>query len=312
MMISPSDMVLFAAVARAGSFTRAARELGVTKQTASERITRLEERLGARLLERTTRSLRLTETGARYAQRCTAIAAQVAEANDEAQQQQGEAVGLLRVSAPVLYGRRYLMPVMAAYLARHPKVRVEVVLSDRRVNFAEEAFDLAIRVGPLDDSSLTARKLSDAQVHCVASPTFLARHGTPKVKTLAAARCVGVRPHETWSLGTARVKIEPVLVVNDLELAYLAALEGVGIARLPELLSREAVRAGKLKVLFGPTSTRAVYVVYPSRQFLPVKVRSFIEALTGASTPGLQPQLSASSRRVRSGQARGASSRRRE
>ncbi len=279
MMISPSDMVLYAAVVRAGSFTRAAQSLGITKQTASERITKLEERLGARLLERTTRKLRVTETGAVYAQRCAAIAAQVEEANREAQKHQAEPVGLLRISAPVLYGRRYLMPVVAAYLARHPKVRVELVLSDRRVNFTEDAVDLAIRVGPLDDSTLTARKLSDTQLHCVASPAFLSRHGTPTLKTLAAARCVGVRPHETWSFGKAQVKLEPVLVVNDLELAFEAALAGVGIARLPALLSRDAVRARKLKVLFSPVSTRSVYVVYPSRQFLPVKVRTFIEAL---------------------------------
>ncbi|MDP2274647.1 MAG: LysR family transcriptional regulator [Archangium sp.] len=278
-MISPSDMVLYAAVVRAGSFTRAAQSLGITKQTASERITKLEERLGARLLERTTRKLRVTETGAVYAQRCAAIAAQVEEANAEAQKHQAQPVGLLRISAPVLYGRKYLMPVVAAYLARYPKVRVELLLSDRRVNFTEDAVDLAIRVGPLDDSTLTARKLSDTHLHCVVSPAFLSRQGTPTLKTLAAARCVGVRPRETWSFGKAQVKIEPVLVVNDLELAFEAALAGVGIARLPELLSRDAVRARKLKVLFGPVSTRSVYVVYPSRQFLPVKVRSFIEAL---------------------------------
>lgn len=288
-MISPSDMVLFAAVARTGSFTRAAHDLGITKQTASERISKLETRLGARLLERTTRQLRLTETGARYAQRCAAIAAQVEEANEEARAQQVEPVGLLRVSAPVLYGRRYLLSVVADYLKQYPRMQVDLALTDRRVNFIEEAVDLAVRVGPLDDSSLTARRLHDAQVNCVASPAFLARHGTPTVRSLARSRCVGVRPHETWNVGATQVKLEPVLVVNDLELAFEAALAGVGIARLPELLTREAVRARKLRVLFGPVASRAVYVVYPSRQFLPLKVRAFVELLTGSASSNRAP-----------------------
>ena len=147
-------MLLFAAVVREGSFTRAARQLGITKQTASERVKHLAERLGVRLLERTTRHLRLTDPGAAYYARCAAIAAQIDEANSEAQQRQAEPVGLLRVSAPVLYGRRFLAPVVADYLGRYPRVRVELTLADRRMNLIEEGLDLAIRIGPLDDSSL--------------------------------------------------------------------------------------------------------------------------------------------------------------
>src|SRR5262249_30591366 len=134
MMISPSDMLLFAAVVREGSFTAAARKLGVTKQTTSERISNLEESLGVRLLERTTRRLRLTDSGAGYYDRCAAIAAQIDEANSEVQQLQAEPVGLLRVSSPTLYGRRYLAPVVFDFLSRFPKAQVEVVLADRRVH----------------------------------------------------------------------------------------------------------------------------------------------------------------------------------
>jgi DNA-binding transcriptional LysR family regulator len=281
-MISPADMLLFAAVVREGSFTRAARQLGITKQTTSERIGKLEERLGVRLIERTTRRLRVTDAGAIYYERCTSIAAQIEEANAQLQQRQAEPVGLLRVSAPVLFGRRFLAPVVADYLARYPRARVEVVLADRRVQLIEEGFDLAIRVGALADSSLAARKLGEAHVDYVASPQFLAKHGVPGKGDLRSARCVGLRPSEIWELSGVRTKISPVLVVNDLEVACEAAIAGVGIAQLPAFVCREAVADGRLRTLFGPAPPmrRSVHAVYPSRQYLPAKVRVFLNMLT--------------------------------
>ncbi len=288
-MISPADMLLFAAVVREGSFTRAARQLGITKQTASERIAKLEAGLGVRLLERTTRRLRATDAGAGYSERCALIAAQIDEANSEVQQRQAEPVGRLRVSAPVLYGRRFLAPVIADFLGRYPRARVEVVLSDRRVDLIEEGLDLAIRIGALDDSTLAARKLGDAHVYYVASPRFLAAHGAPTAADLRGARCIGMRAFETWEVDGAPAKIEPVLVVNDLEVACEAAIAGAGIARLPSLVCREAVTDGRLRVLFGPASPmrRSVYAVYPSRRYLPAKVRLFVEALAALVAPML-------------------------
>lgn len=284
MRASPDDMLLFAAVVRAGSFTRAARDLGITKQTASERVGKLEQQLGVRLLERTTRHLRLTDVGAPYYQRCAAIAAQIEEAESELQQRQAEPVGLLRVSAPVLYGRRFLAPVIAGFMTRHPRIRVEVVLADRRVNLVDEGIDLAIRIGALDDSSLTACKLGDGQVYFVASPAYVKRAGA--APDLREARCIGMRAFETWSLGGAQLKIEPVLVVNDLEIGCDAAIAGVGIARLPTLVCREAVEDGRLRVLYGAESALVspVHAVYPSRQHLPAKVRLFLDALAAPSS----------------------------
>jgi DNA-binding transcriptional LysR family regulator len=288
-MISPADMLLFAAVVREGSFTRAAQQLGITKQTASERIGKLEEQLGVRLLERTTRRLRVTDAGATYYERCAAIAAQIEEANSEMQQRQAEPVGLLRVSAPVLYGRRFLAPVVAEFLGRFPKARVEVVLANRRVNLIEEGFDLAIRTGSLDDSSLAARKLGEGHMYHVASPAFLAKHGAPDARELRTARCIGIRPFETWEVSGISTKIEPVLVVNDLEVACAAAIAGAGIARLPSLVCREAVEHGRLRILFGPESVmrQAVHAVYPSRQHLPAKVRTFLDMLAALIEPML-------------------------
>lgn len=300
MMISPADMVLFAAVVREGSFSGAARQLGITKQTTSERIGKLEKQLGVRLLERTTRRLRVTGSGAVYFERCSAIAAQIDEANKEVQQQQVEPVGLLRVSSPVLYGRRYLAPVVSKFLGRYPKARIEVVLADRRINLIEEGLDLAIHIGPLDDSSLVSRKLGEAPVYCVASPGYLSKHGVPRAQDLASARCVGFSAFETWQVMGVKSRIDPVLIVNDLEVACEAALAGVGIARVPAILCRDAVREGRLKVVFGPkpAMVRSVYALYPSRLNLPARVRLFVDAMATLVEPMLP--LHGPSRRKRS------------
>ncbi len=299
-MISPADMVFFAAVVREGSFSRAAHQLGITKQTTSERIRKLEKQLGVRLLERTTRRLRVTGSGADYYDRCSAIAAQIDEANREVQQQQAEPVGLLRVSSPMLYGRRYLAPVVSKFLGRYPKARVELVLADRRINLIEEGLDLTIHIGTLDDSSLVARKLGDGPVYFVASPGFLSKYGTPNAKDLQSARCVGFGAFETWQVEGVKSRIDPVLVVNDLEVACGAAIAGVGIARVPGILCRDAVRDGRLKVVFGPKPAmlRTIYAVYPSRLNVPAKVRLFVDALATLVEPMLP--LRGTSRRKRS------------
>ena len=299
-MISPADMILFALVVREESFTRAARQLGITKQTVSERISKLEEQLGARLLERTTRRLRVTGAGATYYERCSAIAAQIDEANSEVRQGQAEPAGLLRVSSPVLYGRRYLTPVISKYLARYPQARVELVLADRRIHLIEEGLDVAIHIGPLDDPSLVARKLGEGPVHFVANPRFLSRYGTPSARELRSARCIGFSAFETWEAEGVKSRIDPVLTVNDHEFACEAAIAGVGIARVPAILCREAVRDGRLKILFGPrpAAMRAIHVVYPSRVNLPPKVRLFVDALATLAEP--IPPLHSAPRRKRS------------
>lgn len=271
-------MILFVVVVREGSFTRAATKLGITKQSVSERIAKLEASLEVRLLERTTRQLRVTNAGATYYERCAAIAAQVDEANDEVRQRETEPVGLLRVTSPSLFGRRYLGPIITKFLRTFPKTTVELVLADRRVNVVEEGFDVAIHLGPLDDSSLVARKLGDAPIHYVASPKYLKKFGVPK--SLRDARCIALGPFETWDVNGVKTRVEPVLMVNDYELACDAAIAGLGIARVPAIVSRAAEKQGRLTSLFSTNSRRAVHVVFPSRAYLPAKVRAFVDALT--------------------------------
>ena len=285
--VPPSEMVLFAAVVREGGFTRAARQLGLTKQTVSERISRLEERLGVRLLERTTRRLRVTDTGALYYERCAAIAAQIDEANNVVLERRAEPVGLLRVSAPTLYGRYFLAPVIAAILARYPKLRMEVVLAERRVDLIEEGFDLAIRIGVLEDSSLFARKLGDGHIYLVSSPRLLRTAGALTPAALRDLPAIGVRPRETWPVQGVKMKIEPRLVVNDHAVACEAAIAGLGIAFLPSLVCQEAVLDGRLEILFGPEPAMQspVFAVFPGRRYVPPKVRVFLEALTAMVEP---------------------------
>lgn len=288
-MIAPADMLLFSNVVTDGSFSAAARSLGISKQTVSARIAHLEEQLGLRLLERTTRRLRTTEAGARYYERCRAIATQIEDANREAQQQQAEPSGLLRVSAPTLYGRRYLAKVVASYLARFPRVHIELSLSDRRVNLIEEGVDVAIRVGLLNDSTLSARRLGEGHIYFVASPSFIAAAGTPTPALLPSLPCIGMHPVETWEVAGQSYKLSPRLVVNDLEVVCEAAIAGLGIAQLPSLVCRDAVREGRLQLLFGPGATRQrpVHAVFPSRRHLPPKVRHFLDTLTAEITPML-------------------------
>lgn len=282
MMIAPSDMVLFAHVVRAQSFTGAARTLNVTKQSVSERVARLEAALGVRLLERTTRTLRLTQAGTAYFERCDAIAAQIDEANAEVQQRQTEPSGLIRVVSPTFYGRWYLISVVERFLREHPAVRVELVLSDRRVNLVEEGFDVAIRIGALDDSTLIARRLGEAPMTIVASRRHLAQHGRPTPETLAGARCIGLSPFEVWEVGGVKARLEPVLMVNDHELACSAAVAGLGLARVPEVLARPALARGTLvKVFTQPLPPpRPIFAVYPSRAHLPPRVQRFLDALS--------------------------------
>ena len=282
---SAADLVSFVAVVRDGSFTKAAASLGMTKQAVSGRVARLETRLGVRLLERTTRRVRTTEAGSAFYERCRSIAAQIDEAEREARDRQARPTGLLRVSAPYLFGRRFLAPLIADYMRGHPEVRVELVLADRRANLVEEGFDLAIRVGSLDDSSLAARRLGRVRVSVVGGRDFAQRKRPVRADELAALPTIGIRPSEDWIAGRKKHRLRPALGVNDLEIACDATVAGLGIANLPELITRVHLERGALRRLFPDDEVFVpVHAVYPSREFLSSKVRVFIDALVAAET----------------------------
>ena len=191
--------------------------------------------------------------------------------------------------------------MIADTLSRHAKLRLQVVLADRRVDLLEEGFDLAVRVGPLDDSSLTAVKLGDGHVYLVASPRRLAHRRVTTAKALGDLPTIGLRPVETWSVLGDRVKLEPRLVVNDLELACEAAIAGVGVALIPSIVCREALLDGRLEALLGrkPATSLPVHAVFPSRRYLPPKVRVFLDALRTLVEPMAPIPLGGRARRSR-------------
>lgn len=276
------EMLVFASVVREGGFTKAARKLGIAKQSVSDRVARLETHLGVRLLERSTRLVRPTEAGAAYFVRCDRIASEIEEANQEVRARQSEPQGHLRISSPYLFGRRFLAPVISRYMKSFPNVRVDLVLEDRRANLIEEGFDLAIRVGKLDDSSLSTRLLGSARISAVASPKLVQRHRLRAPKDLTKVPCIGLRPREEWVWGTDRQSVKPHLVVNDLEIAADAAVADLGVAYLPDLVTGQHLRSGKLVRVFGEVAPVPVFAVFPSRAFLPIKVRAFVDRLLAA------------------------------
>jgi DNA-binding transcriptional LysR family regulator len=280
--VRPEDMLVFAAVVRAGTFTRAALDLGLTKQGVSERIARLERALHVRLLERTTRRLRTTEAGAAYHERCQAIATAIAEANDLARQGQTEPAGRLRVASPTLYGRRFLAPVVARYLEQYPRMQVEISLANRPVDLIGDGFDLAIHIGRLKDSDLTTRRLGDGYLYFVASPAYLRTFGTPAPTQLPEARCLGFATVEEWHIDGVTMRVSPVATINDLETLCDLTIAGAGIARLPALVCQDAIDDGRLVRLFphARLSMRPISVLYPSRTFLPAKVEAFLDVLS--------------------------------
>jgi DNA-binding transcriptional LysR family regulator len=283
-MIDPDDMLLFASVVRHGGFSAAARALGISKQAVSERIARLEAELQVSLLLRTTRSVRVTEAGAAFGARAVDLAALVDEAVREAHGMELEPTGTLRVSAPTVFGRRVLGPVVESLLRSHDRLTIELRLTDRRVHLVDEGFDVVIRVGPLEDSSLHVRPMGEVRA-CIVGTRAVALGWRPRTLAgLAAAPTIATQPNEVWTLGGQKVRLRPRLLVDDLEAAHDAARRGIGFARLPEPVCAEDLARGTLVEILRPASPPAMPVnalLAPNRRS-PAKVVVFLDALRAA------------------------------
>lgn len=276
MSVDLEGVMGFEAVVRLGSFTRAASELGVARSTLSDRVARLENELGVRLLQRTTRSVRATEAGALYYRRCAQIIGQVEEAAREVQALQAVPSGRLRLGSPRLFGRAFLGPLLTRYMKAWPEVKVELFLTDREVNLVEEGFDLAIHIGNLKDSGYVVRHLGPALRYFVASREFLEKHGEPEsLASLARWPCVGRETSEVWRCAGEEVKVEPRAVVNSLGMCLDAVKEGLGVGCLPPVLCHKGLASGELVALFEGATVRsgAISLLYPSRHFMAPKVR---------------------------------------
>lgn len=280
------ELTVFAAVVRAGSFTGAARALGTQKAHASRVVSRLEKRLGARLLQRSTRSLAVTEVGRELYERAIGIIAALDETRAMIQRTQAEPQGILRLTCGVEFGLLIVNRWITAYLKRYPLVRVDVQFSDRLVELIHEGFDLAIRVGQLADSSLSARSLGEVTYALYASPEYLRLHCAPGHPTELASHdlimFVATSP-PAWHLGNAREHIDietrARLVVNSHVGARDATVDGLGIALLPRFQAAPLVRDGRLvEVLPGWTRAPApVHAVFASSRYLTPNVRAFID-----------------------------------
>ncbi|MCE9576082.1 MAG: LysR family transcriptional regulator [Deltaproteobacteria bacterium] len=290
-----NEIVVFARVVETRSFTAAAQQLGLPKSTVSRKVAQLEERLGVRLLQRTTRKLNLTEVGTAYYERCARIVSDIASAEQVVTEMQTAPRGLLRVTAPVDFGATYLGPLVAEFVAQYPDIAVDVDVSDRIVDLIEDAVDLGIRFGPLSESSLVARKLGVVRMRLCAARTYLARRGTPTHPSeLADHDLVAFVPTarmQTWPLrgpdGTVEVSPRAKIVSNSVKVVHDAVMSGAGIAVLPEFVFAEEEVEGTMVPVLPDWAMQEgdLFAVYPSTRNLSPKVRAFLEFLVAKMNP---------------------------
>jgi len=294
-------LTAFVAVADSGSFTAAATKLGRDASVVSRRVSQLEEELGVSLFSRTTRRVVLTEVGARYHQRVQGLLEELSVASREASDIAASPQGMFRVSVPVTFGRQWIAPLLPRFLASHPHIRLDVRSSDRFVDVVAEGFDVAIRVGRLQDSSLTARKIASYRNLLVAAPTYLEAHGKPRTpEDLKSHACIGFTGYAgwpDWSLSKAgkRKTIRPQgpLVADNSEIVLSAAIAGAGITFTSDWLAGPALRAGKLREVlpgWGGKGQGGVYAVLPPGRLVPAKTRLFVEEIAKSIKAGWAKQ----------------------
>jgi DNA-binding transcriptional LysR family regulator len=288
-----TSMRAFAQVAEQRSFTAAAERLGVTRGMTTRYVAQLEDHLGARLLNRTTRRVSLTEAGAAYFERCAQLLLDLEEAEAAASSHVAEARGTLRVTCALAFGVRYVAPLLGGYMEANPRVMVDLSFNDRTVDLVEEGYDLAIRIGALASSSLTARRLGGARLLVCASPAYWRTHGMPREpEDLAQHQALHYTYSSTsdeWRFldpggGTRSVRIRHRLRANNGEALLRAAASGIGVVQLPSFLVHDAVARGELVVALEEFCSPAlgIHAVYPARRLLAAKVRHFVDYLAAA------------------------------
>ncbi len=294
-MTAISDLDIFARVARTGNMSAAGREMGLSPAVVSKRISLLEERLGARLFQRTTRQLTLTETGDGYFKRVVDILSLVEEAEDFVSRRNTKPRGLLKITAPTSFSRLHIAPYLTEFVNRYPDIELDFHLTDNFVDIIREGFDVAIRIGELQDSSLVARKLApDNRVIC-AAPSYLEKAGIPaKLADLEAHVCLSAGAQDMWRLegpdGQRQVRVKGNIRSNSAELIREALLSGLGLGLRGTWEIGPELASGALRAVlpeYRGSSNVAIYAVYPCREFMPAKVNVFIEFL--AELYGLEP-----------------------
>ncbi|KZY31685.1 MULTISPECIES: LysR family transcriptional regulator [unclassified Oleiphilus] len=286
-----NEMAIFAVVVGSGSFTKAADKLKLPKSTVSRKVSQLEKRIGVRLINRTTRNLKPTETGKLYHEHCVKMLEQAEEADRVVNNMQAEPSGTLRISTPLSFGTPFFISTIKRFMEQYPKVNVEIFSDDKLVDLLEQEIDVAFRIGPLSDSSLVARNLGTARLSLCASPEYIAKNGIPKtIQAIEDHTCVS-HPASAWAFQTNNgiYEFEPKsrLVANDMEVLRRMVIEGVGVGALPQIIISEDVRAGRLVTLLedAPFQERTFYLVYPSRREPPSKVMAFTDFIFSSCKP---------------------------
>jgi DNA-binding transcriptional LysR family regulator len=287
------DYEIFARVIKAGSLSAAARELHSSPAMISKRVTRLEDRLGVRLLQRTTRRVTPTDVGHSFYERVLSVLAAVEDAENFAAVDSERPRGLLKVSLPTAFGRLHIAPRLKTFLETYPDLRLRVDLDDDYVDLVAGSFDLAVRIGTLPDSSLVARRLAPNRRVLCAAPEYLQRHGEPRdIGDLPRHRLLSAGPQITWRLegpdGPLSFKPQSIMQTNSSEVVREAVISGLGIGfRSTWDVSRE-LRRGILKRVmpsYCGAADVAIYAVYSGRRLVPVKVRAFVDYLAGIFGP---------------------------
>ncbi len=286
------EMRVFVAVVDASSFVNAGEALGLSRQAVSRHVADLESRLGVRLMRRTTRKLSLTDEGHLFYARCTALLAQIDDAESEITSRTDEARGLLRINAPLSFGLLYLAPLWPRFMRRHPLVTLDVTLADQVVDLVEEGFDVAVRIARLPSSSIVSRKLTSTRVVLCASPEYLAERGTPAHPLELARHDVVsyslLSTGENWEFkgpsGAVSVKVSPRMRTNSGDTCVAAALQHLGIVLQPTFMVGPHLSSGVLvEVLPEYRSVELnVYALYPTRKHLAPRVRLLVDFLVEA------------------------------
>jgi len=287
---APSEMAFFSMLARFGSFSATARELGVTTPAVSKRLAQMEARLGVQLLNRTTRRISLTPEGETYLVHARRILADIDDMEQLISSAASAPRGLLRVNATLGFGRSHIAPLISSFTQLHPQVQVQLQLSVDPPPLTDDAFDVCVRFGEPPDARVLARHLAPNRRLLCASPAYLAAHGLPKVPhDLTRHECIGIRQggdaYGTWRLSLGRhtetVKVRDNLSTNDGEIAVNWALDGLGIVMRAEWDIARYLRSGRLRQVLENyrTPSADIYAVYPQRHQVSARVRAFVDFL---------------------------------
>lgn len=294
-MIQPYDLIFFVMIVKERSLSAAARELSVTPAAISKRLAKLEDRLGVALMNRTTRQLRLTEEGELYYDKAVEILAELEDLETLVSSSQGAPKGLLRVNAPLGFGRTYITPIVSKFVRQYPKMEIQLQLTDHPLNLLDQVFDVGIRFGEMPDTTLIAKKIAANRRLVCSSPAYLKKNGIPKVPhDLMDHNCVVLRQNDAayglWRFTKNRkseaVKVRGTLSSNDGEVALNWVLDGHGIMLRAEWDIAKYVRSGRLQIVLEDYEAPPadIFAVYPQRHKSSAKIRAFTEFLVTSFT----------------------------